>query len=61
LQVDYGQADVALGNNLSPEQATHQPSIFFIGEEDSYYTLVMVRYSHSLCIYTYINSKVYVL
>lgn len=43
LQIDYGQTDVALGNNLSPDQATHQPSVFFIPEEDSYYTLIMVK------------------
>lgn len=43
LQVDYGQNDVALGNVLTPQDASEQPNIFFVAPDESdYYTLVMV-------------------
>ncbi|KAG2198640.1 hypothetical protein INT47_001779 [Mucor saturninus] len=42
LQVDYGPKDVALGNELTPQDTTQQPSIFFVApDESAYYTLVM--------------------
>lgn len=46
LQIDYPEGnDVALGNNLTPQQANQQPKVSFVppeGEENAYYTLVMV-------------------
>lgn len=42
--MDYGQNDVALGNALTPQDASEQPSIFFVApDESAYYTLVMVK------------------
>jgi hypothetical protein len=46
LQIDYNhENDVALGNNLTPQQTNHQPKVTFVvppEEQNAYYTLVMV-------------------
>jgi hypothetical protein len=38
--------DVALGNKLTPEQASQAPEISFVAEDpEAYYTLIMVKAS----------------
>jgi hypothetical protein len=46
LEVVYSTGqDVALGNHISPQEASQQPAVSFIpDDETAYYTLVMVIY-----------------
>lgn len=45
LGINYpGGQDVALGNKLTPEQASRAPEITFVPEDpEAYYTLILVR------------------
>jgi hypothetical protein len=46
LGINYpGGQDVALGNKLTPEQASQAPEITFVSDDpEAYYTLIMVRF-----------------
>lgn len=43
-----GGQDVALGNKLTPEEASKAPEVTFVADDPSaYYTLIMVSLMHS--------------
>lgn len=49
LKVDYTKSskDVALGNNLTPQETSETPDVFFVAPDQSaFYTLLMVRNWH---------------